>query len=278
MLLSAIDAFVSLFFPNTKKRHSLGEEAPRYLKKHVAFYRNLSDADKILFEQRMLLFLNSTNIVAEGCELEEEDCWLVAAAAIIPVWKFPNWHYVNLTTVFIVPEMFNQHLRFDTDDGRIQGMVGTGVYSGKMYLSKKALHYGFSNDQDKRNVAIHEFAHLIDMADGDCDGLPEILFEYAFTMPWFDFIKRKTQDIHKGKSNIDPYATTNQQEFFAVATEYFFEEPKMLQRKHPQLYEALSEFYKQEAHEIEETIKIRRKAPCPCGSGKKYKNCCEPED
>ena len=108
-----------------------------------------------------------------------------------------------------------------------------------MALSKPALHYGFSNDRDKRNVGIHEFAHLIDMADGDCDGFPEKLKEYAFSIPWFELVRQKTDEILDKESNIDPYGVTNNIEFFSVATEYFFERPEMLRDKHPKVYEAL---------------------------------------
>ena len=145
-----------------------------------------------------------------------------------------------------------------------------------MILSQDALHLGFSNSKDKKNVGIHEFAHLIDMADGDCDGFPERLTEYAYSIPWFNLIHEKTNDIVDKDSNIGDYAATNQIEFFAVATEYFFERPKMLRAKHPLLYDKLQNFYRQNTAEIAEDIKIRKKAPCPCGSGKRYKHCCMP--
>ena len=150
--------------------------------------------------------------------------------------------------------------------------------AGKLAVSQPALHEGFKNSRDKQNVGIHEFVHLIDMADGECDGYPERLKKYAFSIPWFELVARKTKEIHAKKSNIRSYGATNRAEFLAVASEYFFERPKMMERKHPELYQLLADFYQQDIKGISEDIKIRKKAPCPCGSGKRYKRCCLPRD
>ena len=153
-------------------------------------------------------------------------------------------------------------------------MVGTGVLSGKLLLSKPHLYLGFENKKDKHNVGIHEFVHLIDMADGNCDGYPERLKEHAFSIPWFELVKYKIKQINTGKSNIRDYGATNNAEFFSVASEYFFERPKMLQSKHPKLFKMLTEVYQQDTMGIEKDIRVSKNAPCPCGSGNKYKRCC----
>lgn len=249
-----------------------------YLAKHVTFYRVLNDSDKIVFDQRALLFLQTTSIEAGQLEPSDEDCLLVAASAIIPVWGFPKWHYFNLACVYLLPGAFNAQFECGKPDSCITGMVGTGPMAGKMALSRPHLHLGFANTSDKQNVGIHEFAHLIDLADGEFDGYPERLKEFQYAIPWFDLVEKKTTEICNKKSNIRDYGATNRAEFFAVASEYFFERPQMLQRKHPELYAALGEFYHQDVMAIAKDIKIRKNAPCPCGSGKKYKRCCMPRD
>lgn len=244
----------------------------------VAFYRTLDASDRDLFEQRVILFLQTTAIEAGQFEVTDEDRLLVAASAIIPVWGFPKWHYFNLSAVYLLPAAFNETFQCGKSDSLITGMVGTGPMSGKMALSKPALYQGFENSKDKQSVGIHEFVHLLDMADGECDGYPERLKEFSFSIPWFELVAHKTQEMHNKKSNIRDYGTTNRAEFFAVASEYFFERPAMLKSKHPQLFDALTDFYQQDVLGIARDLKPRKKAPCPCGSQKRYKHCCMPKD
>jgi uncharacterized protein YecA (UPF0149 family) len=66
-------------------------------------------------------------------------------------------------------------------------------------------------------------------------------------------------------------------EFFSVVSEYFFERPKLLAKKHPELYALLEKIFKQEMRSKKLTKplkKISRNSPCPCNSGKKFKKCC----
>ncbi|VAW67123.1 Inner membrane protein [hydrothermal vent metagenome] len=249
-------------------------EWSKFLLDTVFFYRNLSPDDRSLFERRVLLFLETTSIESGQVTVTDEDRLLVASSAIIPVWSFPDWHYINLKAVYLLPGAFNDTFETGQADSRITGMVGTGPMVGKMALSKPDLHLGFKNHLDKQNVGIHEFVHLIDMMDGECEGYPERLREFKYSIPWFDLVEKKTHEILKGKSNIRDYGAYNNAEFLSVTSEYFFERPAMLKKKHPELYAALTELYQQDVADIKTDIKIRKKDPCPCGSGKRYKRCC----
>jgi Mlc titration factor MtfA (ptsG expression regulator) len=247
----------------------------QYLETTVSFYNGLNAQNREVFEKRVLLFLSTTQVEGSvDVSVTDEDRLLVAASAIIPVWAFPRWHYFNLSSVYLLPAAFNENFQCGTADARITGMVGTGPMAGKLALSKPHLHQGFMNTRDKQNVGIHEFVHLIDLADGSCDGFPERLKEFSFAIPWFSFVQSKITEIHAKESNIRDYGATNPAEFLSVATEYFFERPKMLQKKHPSLYKQLSEFYKQEVADIAQDEKISKNGPCPCGSKRKYKRCC----
>lgn len=249
-----------------------------FLIEHVEFFNHLSVADRLLFERRALLFMDTTEVFNGEEVASFEDQLLVAASALIPVWSFPQWHYFNLKTVYLLPAAFNEQFQCGQKDSLFTGMVGTGPMAGKMALSRPALYQGFRNPNDKRNVGIHEFVHLIDMADGDMDGFPERLKPYRFAMPWFELAAKKMQSIEKGRSNIDPYGASNKLEFFCVASEYFFERPKMLQKKHPKLYDALEDMYQQDRAAIVRDIESRQNKKCFCGSGKAYKRCCLPKE
>ncbi len=224
----------------------LSPEAKEILTDEVAYYQRLSDTDKAVFETRALTFLDQVHIEGVGTEITLKDSILIAASAIIPVFGFPDWTYKNLTNIIVYPDTFNQDFEFQGQETRqILGMVGEGYMNGQMILSKRALIYGFSNKSDKENTAIHEFVHLLDKTDGATDGIPELLMDHSYALPWIELMRQETARIMANKSDINPYALTNQAEFFAVVSEYFFEQPHLLKEKHPKLYEALSQIFEQ---------------------------------
>lgn len=261
---------------NAPPPEPLNADERSFLQRKVSFYAQLDDEGKIEFERRCLLFLQSVEILGNDFEPSVEDELLVASGSVILAWGFSKWYYVRVEQVILVAESFNEHSEFGQADSGIQGLVGSHHLAGKMILSRPALHAGFSNDRDKLNVAIHEFSHLIDMSDGQADGFPEQLSNHAFGMPWFALMQRKIQEIAQGESNIRDYGAVNTAEFFAVVSEYFFERPKMLSDKHPEVYAALADFYKQDRAALQQWMKTRKKDPCPCGSGRRYKRCCLP--
>lgn len=264
-----------------KKWIQPNEEFPilwrKFLIENVVFYNALSEDEKASFEYRVLEFLLNCRITGVGTRIDDEDKLLVAASAIIPIFAFKEWRYWNLFEVLVYPKSFNQEFEFEGTDKNVLGMVGTGYMDGKMILSREALHFGFKNESDKHNTAIHEFVHLIDKMDANIDGIPKVLLEKQYVIPWMELMKKETQQILENKSDINPYAATNSEEFFAVTSEYFFERPQMLEQKHPELYELLSGMFKHDVSErrlVKTKNTIGRNDPCICKSGKKFKKCC----
>ncbi|WP_432411718.1 zinc-dependent peptidase [Rasiella sp. SM2506] len=247
LLFLTLVAFAVFAFTRTKKKKSPISQSHWHalLLKHVAFYSRLDTENQLLFRKRMQLFLDEVYVEGVKIKLDALDYVLVAASAVIPVFGFKDWHYNNLSGVLIYPDVFNEDLQFETvsKNRRILGMVGTGQFEGQMILSKTALRQGFSNKTDKHNTAIHEFVHLIDKTDGVTDGLPERLLQHSYTLPWLNLMHEEMEAIHKNKSDLRAYGGTNKQEFFAVASEYFFERPKLLKRKHPELYKMLEDCF-----------------------------------
>jgi len=247
------------------------------LNQEVSFYNSLSQEEKKRFEYKVQEFLLNCRITGIETSVDTIDKLLVASSAVIPIFEFNDWKYSNIHEVLLYPSMFNQ--KFDTEGAErdILGMVGNGYMEGKMILSKPALKHGFKNESDKKNTAIHEFVHLIDMTDGSIDGIPSLLLEKQYSIPWIDLINKKIDEIYEGESDINPYGGTNRAEFFSVVSEYFFERPKLLERNHPELYDLLKRVFKQDMSSRKlrkNTAKIGRNSPCPCYSGKKFKKCC----
>lgn len=252
IFLLAVGLFVYLASSVRKKKkkpfeESLARNYKELLQEHVAFYKALSVDEKSAFEKRVQHFLATTTITGAGADVEDLDRVLIGASAVIPIFHFPDWEYVNLQEVLLYPETFSESFEQQGSGRNILGMVGTGVMNNTMILSKHALREGFSNKTDKSNTAIHEFVHLIDKTDGATDGIPEILLQHQYVVPWLKLMHENIKEIRADKSDINPYASTNQQEFFAVAAEYFFERPRLMQTKHPELYEMLEKIFKPSA-------------------------------
>ena len=244
------------------------------LKEHVDFYNRLSHEEKKQFEYKLHVFLLNVRVIGIRTQATDKDRVLVAASAVIPLFRFSHWHYSHLSEVHVYPDKFP----IPETNKMANGLVGWGAMEGKMFLSRKALYNGFANTEDGKNVAIHEFIHLLDKKDGEVDGIPEDLMREADISPWLSMIEQKMREIKEGKSSIRKYGAVNREEFLAVVTEYFFEKPDKMREEEPDLYMALDSIFNP-AKDIRTKRKSRSKytngkSVCPCGSGKSYSECC----
>lgn len=217
----------------------------KLLLEHVHFYKELPTDEQRRFRTRMMMFLSEVYLDSVDFELEDLDKVLIAASAVIPVFGFTSWHYTNLSTVLLYPDNFNRELNFEQKDEKrhIGGMVGNGRFEKQMILSRKALHAGFEKRRQVQNTGVHEFVHLIDKIDGKTDGVPERLVERAYVIPWLKLIHKEMEAINENESDIRNYGGTNEAEFLAVASEYFFERPFLMKEKHPKLYQMLQQCF-----------------------------------
>ncbi len=218
------------------------------LDQDVAFYNALTREKQREFETRMMHFLATTEITGVKTEVEDIDKVYIAASAVIPIFGFPGWEYTNLNEVLLYPDSFNHEFEQSghDNDRHILGMVGDGAYNNIMILSRHELRQAFVNKTSKSNTAIHEFVHLVDKTDGTVDGVPEYFVDRQYVKPWAQLIQREIQKIMDDQSDINPYGATDEGEFFAVVSEYFFERPDLLESKHPELYKLLVKVFHQQ--------------------------------
>ncbi|PHN01027.1 M90 family metallopeptidase [Flavilitoribacter nigricans] len=232
-----------------KPKTDLGQFPPAWrdiLRKKVAFYRDLTEAEQQRFERAIQQFFKDVDITGVEITLDDTDRLLVAASAVIPLFGFPGWRYHNLNEVLLYEGTFNHDYQTEGKERDILGMVGTGAMQRMMILSRKALHAGFEQENSKKNVGIHEFVHLLDKADGATDGIPEVLIERPFAIPWLKEIHEEIREIKNNDSDINPYGATNEAEFFSVASEYFFKQPELFHKNHPELFAMMEKIFRQD--------------------------------
>ena len=226
----------------------LSEEDRGFLEDHFNLYRDFSDELRKRLEPIVQVLIAEKNFEACG-DLEEVTremkVVIMAQAALLLVGR-EHRLFSKLRTILLYPDAFTGG-RGKTDDSDETVRLGESWESGSVILSWRSVQRGGEDEKDGRNVVIHEFAHQLDQENRHADGLPELEnrqaignWAHAFSGAYEDFCK----DLDAGRKTVmDPYGATNPAEFFAVATETFFEKAKKLQKDYPNLYEQLVKFY-----------------------------------
>jgi len=257
----AVFAFVAArgMRPIRRRRRALARPFPagieRELHERVAFYRALDVPTRARFRELGAIILDETPIIGVACEIDDTVRALVVASAVIPILAFPAWEYAGLRKVLVRPEPFDPefHAQAGATPNAL-GMVGvSGCLNGVMILSRPDLIDGFAL-ADGANVGIHEFAHLVDAGDGSIDGVPATM-PRACVRPWAALV-RSELERHRSRAGLSSYALTNEAEYFAVASEAFFERPDDLQRRMPELYDLLERTFRQDP-----LTRLRRRSP-----------------
>jgi Mlc titration factor MtfA (ptsG expression regulator) len=254
------------------------DEWEQILRTHVVFFVALNDEKKTRFRHLVQIFLDEIQITGIRTEVDETTRVLVAASAAIPIFGFHDWEYHRLREVLIYPDAFDDaYQSHGGADENILGMVGLHHLSGVMILSKPALLAGFANQDDAKNVGVHEFAHLVERGANEYGLPPEV--PWMVVRQWVRYVARELARPSRHRAHVSAYAYTNEHEYFAVLAEYFFTSPELLKRRDPALYALLRGMFHQDTNSLLSLVPrrrqgVRRNAPCPCGSGKKYKHCC----
>lgn len=212
------------------------------LEEWVGFYRSLDEGGRRRFEREVRFFLDEQVITGpRAAPLDDELRLLVAASAVVLAFGRRGFRYPRLRDVVVYDDAFDD--RYDVRaDGDILGMVHG---QGPILFSARSLRQGFRGEHDGRNVGYHEFAHVLDFEQGRADGVPGFM-PWGAIQPWLRVMHEETARAGRHRSLLRRYAAKNEAEFFAVATEVFFERPDALAEKHPELYRLLRDTYGQD--------------------------------
>ncbi|BCX49942.1 phenylalanyl-tRNA synthetase subunit alpha [Haloferula helveola] len=205
-------------------------------------WRKVPDETRGLAAGWMRVFLDEKRFEACGglAEVTADMKLAVAAPACLLIAHRPQDYYEKLRSILIYPDAYRD---VSGEDVRLGESWGTG----SVVLSWKSVIAGESNPEDGLNVVLHEFAHQLDQEDGAADGVPDFedpldygRWSRAFAPAYEAFCER----VNAGKRTVlDAYGGESPAEFFAVATETFFERPKALREEEPEIYEQLQRFY-----------------------------------
>ncbi len=190
-----------------------------------------------------------------GLAVDDEMKIVVAAQACLLILHLDAGCYPGVRSVILYPSTFTR--RSPAIDARMyvgaiphsEPLLGEHT-SGAVVLAWDSAHGGATDAADGQNVVLHEFAHELDREDGYVDGVP-LLEAPSSTRVWARVLQQRFEELrHTAEDGLpdvlNAYGATNRAEFFAVATETFFEKPADMRRRYPDLYEELRGFYRQD--------------------------------
>jgi Mlc titration factor MtfA (ptsG expression regulator) len=212
------------------------------LARTAPFVARLRDADRERLWGDVQVFVAEKHFVgAGGFEITDEVRVTVAASAVRLTLHLDVELYDDLTEIVVYPEAYRHPGAGDA------AVLGEAHSWGTVVLSWRAVRDGLSNPRDGHDTAVHEFAHVLDRVDGTFDGAPPLAAP-AHYQPWAAAMSRHYQRLQRGdkrtRSVLRDYGATNEAEFFAVATEAYFERPDELKKRAPDLFDELERFYR----------------------------------
>lgn len=239
--------------------HPFPEEHVRVLERNVPHYARLNaDAQKRLRDLVQVFVAEKHWEGCGGLALTDEMKVTIAAQACLLVLELPHRLYENVESIFVYPSAVMRPARQDgvfvrSRELLVSGptpLLGEAHHQGPVVLAWDRVLRDGLRPRDGHNLVYHEFAHKLDMLDGQADGTPP-LASRAEQARWREVCERAFLELRartqRGQPTfLDQYGATNEAEFFAVATEHFFDQPRALRKEEPELYEALRQFYRQD--------------------------------
>jgi Mlc titration factor MtfA (ptsG expression regulator) len=232
------------------ERHRMDPGVWRAAVGGLGFLEQLSKEETGRLQELVLLFLAEKSFTgAHGMEVTDAMRVSIAAQACMPILGLGLDWYAGWTGIVVYPGDFRVR-RSQVDEAGVMHewddeLAGEAMPGGPVVISWDAAAH-----DPYINVVIHEFAHKIDMLNGEADGVPPLHREMD-RRAWLEAFEEGYQGfcdaVDRGRDTwLDPYAAEHRSEFFAVISEAFFEDPRETRRRYPDLYDQLKLFYRQD--------------------------------
>ncbi|QIR40032.1 zinc-dependent peptidase [Tolypothrix sp. PCC 7910] len=222
------------------------------IENNLPIYLHLSPPERRRLQGHIQVFLTEKQFIGcKGLQVTEEMKLTIASVACLLLLNERGEYFSKLRSILVYPSTYLVTETVATGEyvveERREARLGESWSRDQVVLSWEQVQQDTQNWQDGHNVVLHEFAHQLDQEDGKAEGVP-ILPNKSDYPVWAQVMTAEYQqlcnDVQQGvKTVIDSYGATNPAEFFAVATETFFEKPHQLLNQHPRLYELLQRYY-----------------------------------
>jgi Mlc titration factor MtfA (ptsG expression regulator) len=246
-----------LWIPRMRLKRAINapfpEEWVALLENNIQVYGKLPMPLRLQLRKLIKQFLHQKHFSgAGGLEISDEIRVTIAAEACMLILNRPSGVYRGLRYIIVYPTAFIvEHGNVD-EAGVVEraprGLLGESWQNGKVILAWDSVLHGARNFLDGQNVVLHEFAHQLDSETGSANGAP-LLGGASSYRSWAgvlseEFVELQDDSRRGRRSLMDHYGATNPAEFFAVATETFFEKPRQMSKHHGELFETLKNYYR----------------------------------
>ena len=255
--LTALLIALPFYYPRWRLRRVLAQpltaEALAILQHNIPVYRRMAPDLQQQLQRMVVQFLHQKKFIGcEGLEVTDEIAVTIAGQACLLLLNRPSKVYPALHTILVYPGAFVAQ-RAEIGPGGVvtpghHSMLGESWDDGRVILSWDDVRRGAVDWTDGHNVVLHEFAHQLDSESGRANGAP-YLGNPASYREWSEVLERDFQSLrhsamYRQHSVMDHYGATNPAEFFAVATETYFEKPHQMAESHAELYAEFRKYYR----------------------------------
>lgn len=248
--------FHQVFWPGIRLQRIRRREFPAawepLLRRALPIYAGMHVEQQQQLKQLIKQFIADKHFIGCGGQIVDDEIRIsIAANACLLLLNRETGCYPQLQSVLVYPSTFvvshEEHDEFGLVSTYEDELEGEAWSDGKIVLAWDDVKHGISNFSDGHNVVLHEFAHALDHEDGEGNGAPLLRTRGAYKN-WARVFAAEfallQQRADRGQDSLmDQYGASDPAEFFAVATETFFEKPREMQAHHAELYQELVSYY-----------------------------------
>lgn len=219
----------------------LKEKYRTYLQAYNGYYQRLPIESKSRFEKKVRYFISTKRFIPREIEeVTDEMKALIAASSVQLTFGLPDVTLFHFNKIVVYPNNYYSLINRQYHKGEVNPRLGAIVVSWHAFVE------GFANPHDGINLGLHEMAHALKLENIIQNG-EQHFFDFGEYTKWIELAQEEMNNIKNGKKSIfRPYASVNEDEFFAVCMEVYFEQPHQLAEVNPELYKTLSNLLHQD--------------------------------
>lgn len=225
----------------------------KIIQKRMPYFRKMPTDLQLQLKEHIQVFIEEKEFIGcNGVKVTDDIRVTIAAQACLLLLNRKTDYFPKLKSILVYPRAFVKQQQQQNEDGihftHQLALSGESWDIGRVVLSWEDTVHGAMHVEDGHNVVIHEFAHQLDQENGKANGAP-ILYDGQNYQTWSSVFQAEFEQLKRHASQGAPsvfnyYGATNPAEFFAVASETFFEQASLLHNRHPSIYQQLKELYR----------------------------------